>query len=92
MKWFIDIPYKKDCSFVQLDIKEFYPFINEDILINAIQFAKLHANIDDKDLCLIMQCRKSLLFFDNKSWKKNQQKDALMLPWAVLMMLKSVDL
>ena len=32
LKWFIDISNKKDCSFIQLDIKEFYPSINEDIL------------------------------------------------------------
>ena len=31
LKWFIDISNKKDCSFIQLDIKEFYPSINEDI-------------------------------------------------------------
>ena len=52
MKWFIDISNKKDCSFIQLDIKEFYLSIIEDILANAIQFAKLHTIIDDKDLRL----------------------------------------
>ena len=70
LKWFIDISNKKDCSFIQLDIKEFYPSTNEDILTNAIQFAKLHTTIDDKDLRLIMHCRKSLPFFGNETWKK----------------------
>ena len=70
MKWFIDIFNKKDCSFIQLDIKEFYPSTNEDILTNTIRFAKLHTTIDDKDLRLIMHCRKSLLFFGNETWKK----------------------
>ena len=41
----------------ELDIKEFYPSLNEDILINVIQFTKLHATIDDKDPCLIIHCR-----------------------------------
>ena len=70
IKWFIDISNKKGCSFIQLDIKEFYPSINEDILTNAIQFAKLHTTIDVKDLSLIMHCRKSFLFFVNETWKK----------------------
>ena len=70
MKWFIDISNKKDCSFIQLDIKEFHQSINKDILTNAIQFAKLHTTIDDKDLRLIMHYRKSLLFFGNETWKK----------------------
>ena len=69
-KWFIDISNKNDCSFIQLDIKEFYPPINEDILTNAIQFSKLHTTIGDKDLRLIMYCRKSLPFFGNETWKK----------------------
>ena len=70
LKWFIDIFNKNDCSFIQLDIREFYPSINEDILTNAIQFAKLHTRIDDKDLCLIMHCRKFWLLFGNEAWKK----------------------
>ena len=48
--------------------EEFRPF--EDVLANSIQCAELHTTIDDKDLCLIMHCRKSLLFFGNETWKK----------------------
>ena len=44
--------------------------MNEDILTNAIQFAKLHTTIDHTDLRLIMHCRKSLLFFGNKTYKE----------------------
>ena len=71
LKWFIDIPNKKDSSFIQVDIKEFYPFFNENILTNTIQFAKLHTTIDDKGLRLIMHWRKYLLRFGNKTWKRN---------------------
>ena len=74
IKWFIDISNKKGCSFIQLDIKEFYPSINEDILTNAIQFAKLHTTIDVKDLRLIMHCRKSFLSFVNETCKKKSRE------------------
>ena len=70
LKWFIDMSNKKDCSFIPLDIKDFHPSINEGILTNAIQFAKLHTTIDDKDLRLIMHCRKSLLFLGKETSKK----------------------
>ena len=69
-EWFIDISNKNDSSFIHLDIKTFYPSINKDILTNAIQFAKLYTTIDDKDFRLIVHCKKSLLFFDSKTWKK----------------------
>ena len=36
LKRFTDIFNKMDCSFIQLDIKEFYPSINKDILTNVI--------------------------------------------------------
>ena len=71
-EWFIDISNKKDSSFIQLDIKEFYPSINEDISTNTFQFAKLHTTVDDKDLRLIMQYRKSSLFSAMKLGKRNQ--------------------
>ena len=70
MKWFIDISNKKDGSFIQLDVKKFYPSINKDILTSSIKFAKLLITTDNKDLRLIMHCRKSLLFFGNETWKK----------------------
>ena len=55
-------------------LKECYPSINDDILTNAIQLAKLHTTIDDKGLCLIMNCAKSLLIFGNEIWKKKSTK------------------
>ena len=38
--WFIKIDNKKDCTFIQFDINEFYPAISESILGKAINFAK----------------------------------------------------
>ena len=70
LKWFIDISNTKNCSFIQFDIKEFYPSINEDILTNDIHFEKLHTTIGGNDLCFIMHCRKSLPFFWNENWEK----------------------
>ena len=61
------MPNKKDSSLIQLDIKEFYPSSNEDILTNAIQFAKLQKSIDEKNLRLIMNWKKSLLVCGNEA-------------------------
>ena len=38
--WFKKIDDKKDCRFIQFDIKELYPAISESILGKAINFAK----------------------------------------------------
>ena len=70
LKWFNNITDKSNCSFIQFDIKEFYPSITENILHQTFKFAKQHTNIDKNDLRIMNHCRKSLLFPDNKTWKK----------------------
>ena len=70
LKWFNNITDKSNCSFIQFDIKEFYPSITENILHQTFKFAKQHTNIDKNDLRIINHCCKSLLFSDNKTGKK----------------------
>ena len=73
LKWFINITGKRSCSFIQFDIKEFYPSITENILHQTLKFAKRHKkheNMKNNDLRIINHCRKSLLFSDNKTLKK----------------------
>ena len=70
INWFNNIENKKDCSFIQFDIKEFYPSITEDILEGAISFAKSLMDIDDHKIRTIKHYRKSLLFQNNVAWKK----------------------
>ena len=70
LKWFINITGKSSCSFIQFDIKEFYHSITENILHQTLKFVKRHSNIKNNDLRIINHCRKSLLFSDNKTWKK----------------------
>ena len=68
--WFKKIDSKKDCIFIQFDIKEFYPGISESILGKAINFAKEFIDIESSNLRTIQHCRKSLLFQINEAWKK----------------------
>ena len=57
-------------AFVQLDFKDFYPFITEEILEKSLGFAKQYVNIAKKDIQSIKHCRKSLLFLNDEPWKK----------------------
>ena len=61
----ITLKIKKNCSFIQFDIKDFYPSITEEILEEAISFAKSLIDIDDHKVRTIKHCRKSLLFHNN---------------------------
>ena len=70
IEWFNNIENKKNCAFIQLDIKDFYPSVTEKILDNAIEFAKEYTTIVDDDIRIIKHCRKSLLFEKDATWIK----------------------
>ena len=61
LKWYNRIPTKTQCSFIQFDIKSFYPSITGGLMNKAIEFAKTIVDIPDEDLSVIMQSRKNLL-------------------------------
>ena len=57
-------------SFASFDIDSFYPSITESVLSKAISLAKNHTTISDKEIDIIMHCRKSLLFDNETAWTK----------------------
>ena len=67
-------------TFAVFDIESFYPSITEKLLTDSINFAKQYTNIPDRDIDIIMQSRKSLLFNNNKAWikKDNSSFDVTM--------------
>ena len=68
--WFSNIPDKHKHKFIIFDIENFYPSINENLLENAIAFAKIYCDITERDINIIMHARKSLLFNNNEPWIK----------------------
>ena len=88
INWFNNIENKKNCSFIQFDIKEFYPSITEEILEKAISFAKSLMDIGDHKIRKIKHCRKSILFHNDVAWKKKLLQAASTSPWAVMMVRK----
>ena len=73
--WFTSIPYRQKHSFASFDIDSFYPSITESLLSKAISFAKNYTSISDKDIDIIMHCRKSLLFDNETAWTKKNHSD-----------------
>ena len=57
---------------MQFDIKDFYPSIKEILLHEAIQFAKEHVPITRKDVEVIFQARKSVLYNNAELWVKKE--------------------
>ena len=78
LDWFKQIPDKKEKRFIQMDICEFYPSINEELLDKALDFAssKCESPITEQTRRIINHARKSLLFTEDPHskqkvpWKK----------------------
>ena len=62
-------------TFLCFDIIEFYPSISEELLNEALCFAKLHACISQEDMDIIFHSRKSLLFNNGNSWVKKESSN-----------------
>ena len=74
--WFKNIQEKKSYTFIAFDIENFYPWISLELFNKALQFAKSLCKITDKEIIIIMQARKTLLFNNNEPLvKKSGNKD-----------------
>ena len=71
--WFKNLTNKSDLRFIKFDIVEFYPSITLDVLNKALAYARsLIPTITDRDVNIILNARKSLLFSDNSPWVKKE--------------------
>ena len=72
IRWFNNIEDKNSYTFTMFDVKDFYPSIKENLLKEALDFARLHTTVSSGDVDVILHARKSLLFNEDHAWiKKN---------------------
>ena len=70
IKWFTNVDDKQNCRFLKFDVVDFYPSISKKLLQRALNFAKNMIVIDNAEIDIIMNARKSLLFYNNEAWMK----------------------
>ena len=75
IEWFKKIKSKSSHKFLIFDIKDFYPSIKEDLLIEALEFAKQHVTVISKDRETIFHARKSLLYNEGEPWIEKQSNN-----------------
>ena len=73
IEWFKKIENKKSSRFIKFDIVDFYPSISEQLLDNALTFAKLHTTISDQKIRILKHPPKELLFDSKDIWIKNSE-------------------
>ena len=80
VEWFKNIRNKNNASFIVFDIEGFYPSISPELFHKAINFVKTIRDIPDKDISIIMQSRRTLLFNNKKPWLKKSGNEEFDVP------------
>ena len=72
IEWFKRIEQKHLYKFIMFDIKDFYPWTQDELLNKGLRFAQEYIDVTSKDTEIIYHARKSLLFDGNDTCMKNQ--------------------
>ena len=73
--WFKNIKDKKKCSFIILDVCEYYPSITKKLLNDALAWASQIVHITDEEKNIILSSKKSLLYKDGSAFRKKSGGD-----------------
>ena len=80
VEWLKNIRNKNNASFIVFDIESFYPSISPKLFHKAINFVKTIRDIPDKDISIIMQSRRTLLFNNKEPWLKKSGNEEFDVP------------
>ena len=80
VEWLKNIRNKNNASFIVFDIESFYPSISPKLFHEAINFVKTIRDIPDKDISIIMQSRRTLLFNNKEPWLKKSGNEEFDVP------------
>ena len=75
IEWFNKIEDKPHKCFINFDIKNFYPSITKDHLLNAIEFGKKFTKFSNDEIDLLMHTCQTIVCYDNRIWTKLNNND-----------------
>ena len=75
----------KNCTFISFHVEGFYPCLSGNPFEIVILFAKKYTAICDEDIIVIMQSRKTVLFYDGSPRSKKDNNEVFDILMDVLM-------
>jgi len=80
INWFNSIENKQKHRFIKFDVKDFYPSISRNTLLEALALAENYCNISKDEIDTVVHCCKSVLIYDNCAWTKKDMSDSFDVP------------
>ena len=75
IRWFNNIHTTDKSTFITFDVVNFYPSINRELLLKALQFAQKFTNITSTEKDIILHAKNTLLFHNSDPWQKSDSDD-----------------
>ena len=75
IKWFQNLQEKEKLKFIKFDVVNFYPSISEELLKEAIKWAKNYVAITENEINIILHARKSFIIHEGEVWVKKTNRN-----------------
>ena len=75
INWFNNIKSKQKHTFTKFDVKDFYPSISRNTLLEALALAKNYCAISMDEVETVVHCCKSILIYNSCAWSKKDTGD-----------------
>ena len=75
IEWFKNLKNKKNLSFIVFDVVNYYPTITLELLLETLKWAKTIVEITDEEIEIIVETKKSLLYFNGEAWTKKGEEN-----------------
>ena len=70
LDWFNEVKHSPNLRFFKFDVVQFYPSIKPELLRKSIEFAKKFTVVSEDDVNIVMNARRSFLYFNGDPWVK----------------------
>ena len=72
--WFIGLRQKHTLTFLKFDVEAMYPSISEELLSNALEWARTLVEVTEEEVEVINTTKKALLYSEGQPWTKRGEQ------------------
>ena len=80
INWFNNIKNKQKLRLTKIDVKDFYPSISSNTLLEALALAKNNYEISKVEIDTIVYCCKQVIINNSCAWSKKDMGDGFGIP------------
>ena len=72
INWFKNLKNKKKLKFIIFDVENFYPSIDEALLLKSIEWSKNFIDFSEDEIEVVLAARRATLYMNGEPWSKKE--------------------